>query len=289
MADDLHGFPPASSSVQVAFGARSRRNRLQTLNTDHYAIVEYGRYHYVLMTSLPDEEIRRRFNEYGYGMIIADGIGAGAKGESASRLALEKLMQLVLLFGKWHLRIDAPVAEEIMDRAVRFVRHVDTTLVDDSVTSRPDLQTTLTAVWGAGRNLFCCHVGHSRAYLFRDGRLMRLTRDHTLGSEVAGGALVAPLVDVSHASRDLTHIITETLGMAGPVGPRIDVDRLTVSDRDVILVCTNGLTDSLDEATIANVLASDRPPDEISQLLVDLAAASEDDVTALVARYHVPA
>ena len=89
-------------------------------------------------------------------------------------------MQLVLVFGEWHLRIDAPVAEEIMDRARRFVRRVDTSLVDDSLTPRPDLQTTLTAVWGAGRDLFCCHVGHSRAYLFRAGQLLRLTRDHTV-------------------------------------------------------------------------------------------------------------
>ena len=83
MADDSHGFPPDSTRVHVAFGACSRRNRLQQLNTDHYAIVEYGRHHYILTTSLPDQEIQRRFNEYGYGMFIADGIGG--KGESASR------------------------------------------------------------------------------------------------------------------------------------------------------------------------------------------------------------
>jgi hypothetical protein len=72
-------------------------------------IAEYGRHHYVLMTSLPEEEIQKRFAEYGYGMVVADGIGGDGQGEAASRLALEKIMQLVLLFGKWHLRIDAPI------------------------------------------------------------------------------------------------------------------------------------------------------------------------------------
>jgi protein phosphatase len=286
VADERQAFPPASTSVRVAFGARSRRNRLQAVNTDHYAIVEYGRHHRVLMTSLPDEEIQSRFNEYGYGMVIADGIGGN--GESASRLALERLMQLVLLFGRWHLRIDAPIADEIMARAVRFVRHVDTTLVDDSVQPRPDLQTALTAVWGAGQELFCCHVGHSRAYLLRDGQLLRLTRDHTLATDTSGGVPLAPLTDVSHAVRDLRHVITETLGMSGPIGPRIDVERLQISDGDVVLLCSNGLTDSVAEAAIAELLRSDRTPDEISTRLIDLAAASEDDVTALVARYHVP-
>jgi len=85
-------------------------------------------------------------------MLIAAGLGGNR--ESASRLALERLMQLVLIFGRWRYRIDPPVAEEIMDRARRFVRHVDTALVDDSLTPRPDLQTALTAVWGAGRELF---------------------------------------------------------------------------------------------------------------------------------------
>jgi len=123
----------------------------------------------------------------------------------------------------------------------------------------------------------------------RGGRLLRLTRDHTVGADTTSGVPLAPLVDVSHAVRDLTHIITETIGMSGPVGPRIDIERVPVSDGDVVLLCTNGLTDSVAEPTIAEVLAADRTPEEISARLVELAAASEDDVTALVARYHVPA
>ena len=77
--------------------------------------------------------------------------------------------------------------------------------------------------------------------------------------------------------------------MSGSAGPRIDVERLEISDGDVVLLCSNGLTDSVTESAIAAVLASERPPDEISALLLELAAAGEDDVTALVARYHGPA
>jgi PPM family protein phosphatase len=257
MPEEGVGFPPASTRVRVTFGAYSRRSRLHTVNEDHYAIAEYGRHHNVLMTSLPEEEIQKRYAEHGYGMVVADGLGGDGRGEAASRLALETIMRLVLLFGRWHLRIDAPIAEEIMDRAERFVRHADSTLVHDS--------------------------------LERRRQLMRLTRDHTLGVDTAIRAATAPLVDVSHAARDLTHIITETLGMAGPVGPHIEIDRFTVVDNDVILLCTNGLTDSVDEATIADALAENRPADATSRHLVDLAADSADDVTALVARYHVPA
>jgi hypothetical protein len=61
--------------VRVAFGAHSRHSRLQTVNEGHYVVAEYGRHHYVLMTSLPEEEIQKRYAEYGYGMVVADGIG----------------------------------------------------------------------------------------------------------------------------------------------------------------------------------------------------------------------
>ena len=68
-----------------------------------------------------------------------------------------------------------------MDRAERFLRHVDSAVVYEGAArglSQP--QTTLTAVFGAGHDLFFAHVGHSRAYLLREGSLLRLTRDHTL-------------------------------------------------------------------------------------------------------------
>jgi protein phosphatase len=242
------------------------------------------------MTSLPDESIQKRFDESAYGMVVADGIGLAGGGEPASRLALETLMHLTLQFGKWNLRINAPIAEEVMDRAVRFVRRVDSALVVGSEQSggASRLRSTLTAVWGAGRDLFFCHVGHSRAYLLREGRLIQLTRDHTLRWKEANGAPARPLMDVSHSASDLTHVITETVGMSGLVEPQIDIERFRVRDNDVVLLCTNGLTDVVDETAIADVLASGRSPNEISARLVELAESSEDDVTAVVARYQLP-
>jgi len=288
MTENPPDFPPPSTKLRVTFGVRSRTALLNPVNEAHYVVAEFARHHSVLMTSLPDEEIQKWFSEYGYAMVVADGIGGVGTGEVGSRLALETLMHLVLVFGKWNLRIDSAIAQEIMDRAVRFVRHADSTLahVNRQRGAMP-LRTTLTAVWGAGRDLFFCHVGHSRAYLFRSGRLILLTRDHTVSLNNDGSVTVAPLVDVSHAAPDLTHVVTETLGMSGPIGPQIDIEHLQVIDKDVILLCTNGLTDTVDETTIADVLASDRSPDEISARLVDL-VSNQDDVTALVARYRLP-
>jgi protein phosphatase len=285
-------FPPPAATVRVTFGAQSRRGQSRLVNEDHYLILRLGRHQETIRTSLPDEAITKRFDEYGYGMIVADGMGDTGAGKTASHLAIATLIYLVRQFGKWNLRIDDAVAQEIMTRAERFYRHVDSTVAYQRRTSVVlTEQTTLTATFGAGDDLFFAHVGHSRAYLFRRGHLMRLTRDHTTaGRHQSATVPLAPLVSVNATARDLSHILTDTIGMNGPVGPIIDLERFRLDDNDRVLVCTNGLTDTIDEAKIGDVLSSDQSPDDQCRTLVDMASAAggDDDVTALIARYRIP-
>ncbi len=284
-------FPPSSAKVEFEFGARSRRGTSRTVNEDHYMIARMSRQFELLQTSLPDTPITRQFDEHGYAMVVADGMGGTGAGEVASRLALTTLVQMVLYFGKWNLRIDNLAATEIMARVERFYRHVDAEVNYESVTGPTSgLQTTMTALFGAGRDLFFAHVGHSRAYLYRGRELMRLTRDHTVGRQDRFGAVAAPLVDLNAAARDLKHIITETIGMGGRGGPTIDLERFRLDDQDVVLLCTNGITDAVPEPVIAEVLSSGRPCDDVCERLLTLAeeAGGEDDATAIVGRYHIP-
>ena len=286
-------FSPPPASVQATFGAHSERGRLHAANTDHYVIIQLGRHQSTLLTSLPDDLISDRFDEYGYAMVVADGLGESGAGERASRLAIATLMHLVLHFGKWNLRIDNKIAQEVMDRAGRFYRHVDSAVVHEGMKDRgPRPETTLTAVFGAGRDLFFAHVGHSRAYLFRDLRLMRLTRDHTVAERQSWNVPVAPLVDVNMSARDLKHILTETIGMAGSVGPTIDLERFQL-DRPRPRARLHQRCDRHDRrvanrrgARIGQVARTTQ-----SRMLVELAMAAggDDDATALVAQYSVPA
>ena len=284
-------FPPPSATVQVAFGADSRRGRSRMVNEDHYLVIRLGRHQSTLLTSLPEAVIGKGFDEYGYAMVVADGLGGTGAGQTASRLALATLLHLVRHFGKWNLRIDDQVAQEILSRAEMFYLQVDRTLVNDAVTaSMPTLQTTLTAVFGAGRDLFFAHVGHSRAYLFRERQLMRLTRDHTIRGAQESTVPLAPLVDVNLVAQDLRHVLTNAIGMRGFTGPTIDLERFQLADKDIVLVCTNGLTDAVEEPAIGAALASRRSPPDTCRALVELAVASgaDDDVTALVAEYRIP-
>jgi protein phosphatase len=282
-------FPPPSALVHPRFGAHSRLGRFHTVNEDHYLIMRVGRSQETVLTSLPDNLVGERFDEEGFAMVVADGLGNSGAGEAASRVALVTLIQLILNFCKWNLRIDDRIAQEIMDRAERFIRHVDSAVVyEGTARGLHQPQTTLTAVFGAGRDLFFAHVGHSRAYLFRDRSLVRLTRDHTVARRGETGPLM-PLVDVNATVRDLGHIITETIGKSGSVGPRIDMERFQLADGDRILVCSNGITDMLDESVIASVLESGASPDDQAGRLADLAieAGGDDDATALVAEFQV--
>ncbi len=285
-----HEFPPPSTTVEVTYGAQSRRGRSRPINEDHYLVLRLGRHQETLLTSLPDGVVAPRFDEYGYALVVADGMG-GTGGEAASHLAIATLIYLVRNFSKWHLRVDDAIAPEIMARVEWFYRHIDSAVTHQRQTGAVRTgETTLTAAFGAGRDLFFAHVGHSRAYLSRDGQLLRLTRDHTAGRRPPTAMTKAPLVNVNASSQDRAHVLTDTIGMRGPAGPTIDIERLRLFDNDRVLVCTNGLTDVVDEQRIEEVVASEASPDDQCRSLVDLAmtAGGEDDVTALVARYRIP-
>src|SRR4051794_32736 len=115
--------PPPSVPVQVEFGARSQRGPQRSINDDHYLIVRLTRRHDTLRTSLPDDEVPSGFEEFAYAMVVADGIGGA--GETASRLAITTLSQLSIYFGRWDVRIDETIAEQVMARAQGFYKGVD--------------------------------------------------------------------------------------------------------------------------------------------------------------------
>ena len=158
-----HEFPPLSARVQVEFGARTRAGRGAPPSADHFLILRLGRHQETLLTSLPPGDAPLPFNEFGYGMIVADG-----GGEAASRLAISALVHLALHFGKWNVRIDADIARDVMQRIERFYRHVDVVVgahgVNDGVAQ---MHSSMTGLYSAGNDCFLAHVGHSRAYLFR--------------------------------------------------------------------------------------------------------------------------
>ena len=281
-------FTPPSTRADAEFGACTDPGRRRATSDDHFLIIRLGRSHETLASSLPDGAVPDRFNEHGYGMVVADGMGTGGP-EIASRLALSTLAQLVLRFGKWNLRINERTAWEIVQRAERFYQRVGKAVVEASLQhpSLADMSTTLTAAFSAGDELFVAHVGHSRAYLYRGGLLTRLTRDQTLAQRLAESGRTAP---TELAAADLRHVLTDALG--GHAGePDVEIHNYLLMNGDVVMLCTNGLTDVVDDDKISGVLRAGegQPLEAQCRQLVDLALdrGSPDNVTTVLARYRI--
>jgi len=129
-------------------------------------------------------------------------------------------------------------------------------------------------------------VGDSRVYLFRRGRLLQLTRDQTYSQLLADLGKI-PQHEVS--THHLRHILTDAIG-AGAGEVNVKVRHLSLLNEDRLLLCTDGLTEMVDEEEIAGVLMREQRAQEACQSLVDLALehGGKDNVTVLMANYEIP-
>jgi protein phosphatase len=280
--------PPFSSLVRVDVAGLSHTGKVRPSNEDHFLVLRLGRHLEVLQTNLPDGDVPARSEETIHGMVMADGMGGATGGALASRLAIRTLISLVLNRPDWIMRVDDKRAKEVMRRAVERQRQVDAA-IGARAEGDPELAwmgTTMTVAYSLGADLFVAHVGDSRAYLFRGGRLQQLTRDHTL---------VQVMVDAGELTREeaashyLRHVLVQALGRhEGDLA--VEVHRLGLADGDCLLLCTDGLTEMVAEARIAEVLGNPVAAGEACRALVDLAleAGGKDNVTAVVARYRLP-
>ena len=142
---------------------------------------------------------------------------------------------------------------------------------------------TLTAARCYGRDLLVVHVGDSRAYLLRGGRLERLTKDHTYTQMLVDGGQLSP-GDI--ALSGCRHILVNALGGSAQ-HVDVDVDLLRVEDGDRLLLCSDGLTDCVTDDTLTTTLGSALPSSEVCQRLLQLAldGGGRDNITAIVATF----
>ena len=258
------------------------------MNEDHFLVTRFSREQQVLQTSLPFRDVPERFEESAYAMLVADGLGGAGQGAVASRVAISTMAHVAMHFGKWNVRVDPQVAAEILDRVEWFYQQADRAVAARARTDPrlSGMATTLTLAYSAGDDLFVANVGHSRAYLFRSGTLTQLTRDHTLEQLRADRCGLAP---IDRGVQDLRHILTETVG-GDPTGPAVAVEHFRLADGDWILLCTNGLTDTVKDEQIADLLAVRRSAAEQCRQMLELATltGADDNATVVAAEYHVP-
>lgn len=289
-AEGMRPPAPFSTLVKVDLAGLSHPGRVRPNNQDHFLTCRYGRFLQPLQTNLPPELLPPGLEETGYGMAIADGAGGGPAGELASQMAIQILLNLVLHRPDWILRLDEEASfDEVAARTAERTTLINQALVE-LVKGDPNLKgfaTTLTVAKSLGKDMILMAIGDSRAYLLRRGELRQLTKDHTLAQEMAEVGIIDQHKVASH---ELRHVLTRALG-SDSKDIRSDVQWLRLEDGDCLLLCTDGLTEMVAASSIVEVLSSAATAAQQCQHLIDRAldAGGRDNVTAIIAHYHMPA
>jgi serine/threonine protein phosphatase PrpC len=249
--------------VQIVSGGVTDVGRVRTNNEDSFRILE------------PQNLF-----------ILSDGMGGEAHGEVASALAVETI-------AKYCTEPEEDSAVTLADAAVDHWSGLTKRLqsavnqanfkIYESAQKNPEqrgMGATLTAAWIDGNRLSIAHVGDSRAYLLRGGTLQQLTSDHSLVAEqVRRGILTRQQAEESEMQR----VLLRALGAHSDV--EVDVDETEVFPRDVLLLCSDGLTRMVTEPEIAGTLQAETNSVSAAQKLVDLAneRGGLDNITVIVA------
>jgi protein phosphatase len=277
-------FRPQTPTVRIEFGAISDVGKVRQVNQDHYMVIRRSRARSILMTNLPAEG-KPYSQDDAFVMVVADGMGGQAFGEIASRLALRSAWDHASEAASWIMKLDKGSEAEVRQRAEACVKQLNETLLEHARIN-PDfagMGTTLTCAYSMGRELVVIHVGDSRAYCLRGKEIHQITQDHTLAQDLIDSGM-APESTVA-----FRHLLTNCLG-AGSDDVTAEVNFLSLQDGDRLLLCTDGLSDLVQDEEIADIVRFGKDPQTTCQTLVDLALSrgGKDNITVLLARYEIP-
>ena len=250
--------------VRIASGGVSDVGRVRTNNEDCYKIVQ-------------------PLNLF----VLSDGMGGEVHGEIASAMAVETVVK--------HCRdADSNPAAQVIGavqphwsartKHLATAVHLANRTIFKAAEKNPDhrgMGATLTAAWIDGAKLSIAHVGDSRAYLLRSGSLLQLTRDHSLVAEqVRRGILTVAEAEESN----MQSVLLRALGAQAAI--EVDAEEHILFPRDVLLLCSDGLTRLVTEPEIAGTLQAETDPARAAEKLVALAneRGGTDNITVLTVR-----
>ena len=204
--------------------------------------------------------------------VVADGMGGHNAGEVASALAVTTL--------RAGARLGIDSAEGFRELVQQANSAIYTASLDDSTQS--GMGTTLVSmsiVQGVEPKVFVANVGDSRAYLWRNGALTRLSIDHSYVQELVNEGIITPEEARVHPRRN---IVTRALGIDRSV--MVDVFTHTVRTGDRVVLCSDGLVDEVADTQIATVLKQHTDPQETAEALVMVANTNggRDNTTVVV-------
>lgn len=231
-------------------------------------------------TGKTDTGILRSVNQDAYYMdpegrffILADGMGGHAGGQEASRIATKEIS--AYLEEQWDSDTDSgAMLQEALMQANQAILDDQ-----DAHPERRDMGTTVVALIFRDGKPWCAHVGDSRLYLLREAQLKQVTDDHTwIAQALKDGDLTSEQAKV-HPWR---HVLSQCLGRKDQ--ETAEVQSLDLQTGDVLLLCSDGLTEEVSDELISTHLQSEEDFAELPDLLVEAAkkAGGSDNITVVL-------
>jgi protein phosphatase len=265
-------------SVHVEAFGLSHTGKVRNANEDHFAIMRLQKSVQLRGTNLQDisllDRLKRPEVEI---MIVADGVGGAVGGKLASSIAVKSAIEYLAEAVGCVQDFDVDHEQKFLENLSRAVERGHERL-KEMFKTQGGPATTLTMVTLVWPRAYIVHVGDSRGYFLRNGKLKQFTRDQTMGDYLVDIGAVTE----QHAQKaGLYNVLSSAVG--GDLVPSVGV--VDLAEGDVLLLCTDGLTKHVSDERIAPLLTGDSV-ERSAQSLIDAAleGGGSDNVTVVVAR-----
>ena len=202
--------------------------------------------------------------------VVADGMGGHLAGEVASQMAIDAVRKMAARHKKPSIDL---LKKTVLGAHERIYLHAQ------GHAECAGMGTTISMMWRGGGYMYIAHVGDSRIYRLRDGRMEQITQDHSLVGELVRAGILTPEEARTHPRRN---IITRALGTEGDNTPDLLATDIRPGDR--FLLCTDGLTGMVRDGDIEKTLLDSTNIDEAADRLIRMAldAGGSDNVTLIL-------
>lgn len=210
--------------------------------------------------------------------IVADGMGGQSAGEKASALAIELVPEQL----EESLDFENEPPDKVVEKIDKAVDHANTEIIAQGALEPAyhNMGTTIAFLISVGGKFYLGGVGDSRVYQFREGELEQITVDHSLTQALLDAGTISPEEAANHRYRNVLYRYLGTKeGGAGT-----EAKQITPQSGDCYLLCSDGVTDGIDDETIKTIVSQHDDPEELAKAVVKAAqdGGSKDNITCLV-------